>query len=172
MENPVLTQWGLEDVGQLGPAVRLGWFLPRRTEVASPTILGHWRVLQDPTRGKASFHTLYINVCVCLFVCVWVCVYDACVCYFYLLQFELKMKPFPSVSVFLPSEAQDILIRERVRRNNHRCCRIRRDSLLYPLPLFQFLLRGRVLPAWSVQSPSVWGSPLSIPAGRVFRWAS
>ena len=40
--------WALEDVGQLGPAVRLGWFIPRRTEQASP-LYDHWKVLRDPT---------------------------------------------------------------------------------------------------------------------------
>ena len=57
-------QWGLIDVGQLGPAGRLninsvsnllffwliprfGWFIPSRTEEQYPPLKDHWRVFQD-----------------------------------------------------------------------------------------------------------------------------
>ena len=40
-------KWGLVDVGQLGPAVRLGWFLPSRTEQSYPPLYDHWKVFRD-----------------------------------------------------------------------------------------------------------------------------
>ena len=40
-------KWGLVDVGQLGPAVRLGWFIPSRMEQASPPLYDHWKVFKD-----------------------------------------------------------------------------------------------------------------------------
>ena len=42
-------KWGLLDVGQLGPAVRLGWFLPSRTEQSFPPLYDHWKVFRDPS---------------------------------------------------------------------------------------------------------------------------
>ena len=45
-------KWGLVDVGQLGPAVRLGWFLPRRTEQSSPPLYDHWKVFRDHGEGS------------------------------------------------------------------------------------------------------------------------
>ena len=56
-------KWGLVDVGQLGPAARLGWFIPRRTEQASPPLYDHWKVFKDqnslspflPTRDQRAF---------------------------------------------------------------------------------------------------------------------
>ena len=41
-------KWGLLDVGQLGPATRLGWFLPMRTRQSSPPYQDHWEVFRDP----------------------------------------------------------------------------------------------------------------------------
>ena len=41
-------KWGLVDAGQLGPAVRRGWFIPSRTEQSSPPLYDHWRVFTDP----------------------------------------------------------------------------------------------------------------------------
>ena len=41
-------KWGLVDAGQLGPAVRRGWFIPWRTEQSSPPLYDHWKVFTDP----------------------------------------------------------------------------------------------------------------------------
>ena len=38
-------KWGLVDVGQLGPAVRLAWLVPSRTEQLSP-LHDHWKVFR------------------------------------------------------------------------------------------------------------------------------
>ena len=45
-------KWGLVDVGQLGPAVRLGWFLPSRTEQSYPPLYDHWKVFRDHSEGS------------------------------------------------------------------------------------------------------------------------
>ena len=41
--------WGLVDLGLLGPTVRLGWFIPSRTEQSSPPLYDHWKVFRDPS---------------------------------------------------------------------------------------------------------------------------
>ena len=40
-----IDKWGLVDVGQLGPAVRLAWLVPSRTEQLSP-LHDHWKVFR------------------------------------------------------------------------------------------------------------------------------
>ena len=42
-------KWGLVDLGQLGPAVSQGWFIPSRTEQSSPPLYDHWKVFRDPS---------------------------------------------------------------------------------------------------------------------------
>lgn len=47
--------WGLVDAGQLGPAVRFGWFIPSRTEAKIPPNMDHWKILSDTDTARA-FH--------------------------------------------------------------------------------------------------------------------
>jgi len=50
-------KWGLIDVGQLGPAGRVGWFIPSRTEEAYPPLRDHWQVFQDKHSLRAFLPT-------------------------------------------------------------------------------------------------------------------
>jgi len=47
--------WGLVDAGQLGPAVRFGWFMPNRTASMFPPSMDHWKIFTDPETAN-SFH--------------------------------------------------------------------------------------------------------------------
>ena len=47
-----IDKWGLVDVGQLGPAVRLGWFLPSRTEQSYPPLYDHWKVFMNHSEAS------------------------------------------------------------------------------------------------------------------------
>ena len=44
--------WGLLDVGQLGPAVRFGWFMPNRTADQFPPSMDHWKIFTDKLMAK------------------------------------------------------------------------------------------------------------------------
>ena len=44
--------WGLLDAGQLGPAVRYGWFMPNRTASKYPQTMDHWRIFHDKENVK------------------------------------------------------------------------------------------------------------------------
>ena len=47
--------WGLVDAGQLGPAVRLGWFMPSRTAAMFPPTMDHWKILLDYKTAEIFF---------------------------------------------------------------------------------------------------------------------
>ena len=63
-----IDKWGLVDVGQLGPAARLGWFIPGRTGSSWPPLRDHWKVFRDRETIRpfllTSEQEKYVRACV------------------------------------------------------------------------------------------------------------
>ena len=63
-----IDKWGLVDVGQLGPAARLGWFIPGRTGGSWPPLRDHWKVFRDRKTIRpfllTSEQEKYVRACV------------------------------------------------------------------------------------------------------------